>query len=117
MTDDEVRGERALIWAMVESAIRDAMGVSRTFSSRQIAKRRAIQWLFSDLIEPFSFLWISAVLGISVSKIRNQVRPFIGAPLPMGPNFSRRTTLSNPLAIADMLANPDDNFQNMYYFE
>jgi hypothetical protein len=120
MTDDDVAGERALIWALVETALQDALCLSSPSlcGSRQIAKRKALKWLLSNSTAPFSFLWIAQILDISVDAIRKEVIRYSPTIAPTGTLVGRRKTLSKPFDVTDMLSTRyDDNYSNVIYFE
>jgi hypothetical protein len=65
--------ERRLLWAMLKRWILDYTGAcSRTNREAYPLEARfdAVEWAWSDTIEPFSYLWVCDTLGLDAGWLR-----------------------------------------------
>lgn len=97
MSNIESLGERALIWAVVETAILDVLGLGRIDNyEKSKTKREALHWIFSkDEKTPFSFLWICGILEIDPKLIKKIVSPYRFTQAPKGGSFGNQKPGTN----------------------
>lgn len=73
---DPVAPEKKLLFAMLDRAIKDSraslLPLKGNGGTNSADKIRAIKWLRSDSIEPFSARWVCDILGLSLSLLRTK---------------------------------------------
>ncbi|MGH7870609.1 MAG: hypothetical protein ACREQO_00165 [Candidatus Binatia bacterium] len=83
--------ERTLLVAVLERATLDAYGLVTAVSGNSKARTRteARAWIAAESDEPWSFIWVCDLLGISFSSLR---RALLHSPPP--PHFDQRLRAS-----------------------
>lgn len=77
---DDARGEKKLLWAVIERAIYDYLGKSPNLETAEMDKATAEVWLFQDDYDdvdfkpPLTFAWICETLDLDLEVLRNVAR-------------------------------------------